>query len=481
MNFNKFVIIKRLVVATVTFFVKMLQESELNILVSNVLAENRFSHCRLCLTEIQEHYVRFHDSVSVDATSFVTLSEVLTKVLGAEICDEIAGIDAVCMSCVDKALESMKFLLLCEKSNNLLDNVFNNLTNTLSVHIDATKPDHTLYIEVGEHESQLILVNNEAKKKKAVPKDILSCSTCNEQYKDILELTLHNKTTHGTYTCEKCHETVDSESELIAHEDSQQTHMCAECNTFRCTEESLKQHQDKYHGLFVCKDCGKSFKNLDKLQIHEQKHKSKSECPKCGKSYNTKGFFLKHVKLCLEDLLDPHPIRSNIKKTHFCDKCGKGYSTPGGLRVHNRFVHGNAKPHVCKYCNKQFTAPSYLKVHMVKHTGEKNFKCDLCSRQFVSKEALLYHTRRHIGDKPYSCTLCDEKFVNASARAEHIKFKHVGPTLMCEICSRKFFTPNFLRQHIKKHHDPSNKLYAGRSLIPPNVPAVENMRVRFID
>lgn len=387
----------------------------------------------------------------------------------------------MCLPCVDKALDSLKFLQTCEKSTTVLNNVFNSVSNALSVDIDTTNADHTLYISVGEHESQLILVDNEAKKKKTETTNIFQCTICNEQFEDIMELKVHNISTHFVLTCEKCYGHVSSETELAAHDDSQRKYECPECNEFRCTEESLKQHQDKAHGVFVCKNCGKAFKSIHKLHLHEQKHMSKSECPKCGKIYNTKGFFLKHVKLCLKDMLDPHPIRSKIEKTFFCDKCGKGYSTPGGLRVHYRFVHGNAKPHTCKYCNKQFTAPSYLKVHMVKHTGEKNFKCDLCSRLFVSKEALLYHTRRHTGDKPYSCTVCDEKFVNASARAEHIKFKHVGPTLMCEICSRKFFTPNFLKQHIKKHHDPSNKLYAGRSLIPPNVPAVENMRVRFID
>ncbi|XP_022828543.1 zinc finger protein 664-like [Spodoptera litura] len=434
----------------------MIEESEINALVSNVLSENRYSHCRLCLKDIQDHYVRFQDSVSFDSTSFQPLSEVLDDLLGDEVCEEISGIDAVCMTCVDKALECLNFIKNCKKSTEVLKNVFNNLTSSLNVDLNAVTADQSLYIAVTEQDCQLILVKNATGKKKP-------------------------NTQTDSFVCEKCNDTLDDESDLTAHEQSQDKYECSECDEFRCTEESLKQHKDAAHGVYVCKDCGKSFKSLDKLQVHEQKHVSKSECPKCGKSYNTKGYFLKHVKLCLEDRLDPHPIRSKIVKTYFCEKCGKGYSTPGGLRVHHRFVHGNAKPHVCKYCNKQFTAPSYLKVHMIKHTGEKNFKCYLCSRLFVSKEALLYHTRRHTGDKPYSCTLCDERFVNASARAEHIKFKHVGPTLMCEICSRKFFTPHFLKQHIKKHHDPSNKLYAGRSLIPPNVPAVENMRVRFRD
>lgn len=66
----------------------MVEESEVNVLVSNILSENRYSHCRLCLKDIEEHYVRFHDSVSLDSTSgtySLTLSEILTKLLGAEV------------------------------------------------------------------------------------------------------------------------------------------------------------------------------------------------------------------------------------------------------------------------------------------------------------------------------------------------------------------------------------------------------------
>ncbi|CAB3236630.1 unnamed protein product [Arctia plantaginis] len=462
----------------------MIEESELNILVSNVISENRYSHCRLCLKTIQDHYVRLQDCVSIDANRgyFQVLSEVLAELLGPEISEDIVGLDAVCMECVDKTLETQKFLLNCRNATTVLHNIFDNLTNTLNIDIENPNTDHSLYITVAEFESKLILTKNDDKSKPVTPQsEVFTCTECFEEVDDIIDLKVHNLTTHFTFTCDKCLFTSADDAELTSHQNSEQMFTCDYCDTRRCTRDSLRVHQDNAHELYVCKDCGKAFTGLEKLQAHEHKHLSKSECPKCGKSYNTKEFFLKHVKLCMEDLLDPHPMRSKIEKTYFCDKCGKGYSTPGGLRVHHRFVHGNAKPHVCKFCNKQFTAPSYLKVHMVKHTGEKNFKCDICTRKFVSKEALLYHTRRHTGEKPYSCTMCDEKFVNSSARAEHIKFKHVGPTLMCEICSRKFVTATFLRQHMKKHHDPSNKLYTGRSLIPPNVPAVENMRVRFID
>ncbi|KAG6458058.1 hypothetical protein O3G_MSEX010642 [Manduca sexta] len=457
-------------------------ETELNYLVYNIVNENHYKHCRLCLNEIEENYIKFDDSLIIDSESgnSESLSELLTKLFGEEICNEVAGIDAVCTTCADDVLQTAKFLHKCDNSTKLLHKVLDNLVGTLNVDVNTLVGGESLYIVVKEEESKLILVKDEKEKKMQLPIiNNIQCLQCNEVFHTMENYKNHNMDVHGILSCHKCLETLQNEEDLRNHEASDVVFQCNECHEFRCTENSLKQHHKKIHQMFICKECGKSFKTYDKLQSHEQKHQIKYKCPKCGKTYTTKEFFLRHRKQCLEGTLDPHPMRSSLKKTHFCEKCDKGYSTSGGLRVHNRFVHGDAKPHICPHCNKQFTAPSYLKVHMVKHTGEKNFECEICFRKFVSKEALIYHIRRHTGERPFSCHICEERFVNSSARAEHIKFKHIGPTLMCEICSRKFVTPTFLRLHMKKHHDPSNKLFAGRCLATPNVPGKNNITVKI--
>ncbi|KAL0859726.1 hypothetical protein ABMA27_010088 [Loxostege sticticalis] len=469
----------------------MLEESEINMLVSNVLNECRFSHCRLCLKQIEKEYVSFHDFVAIEATSSEpqTMSEFLREIFSSEreLYDEIAGVDAVCLNCVDKTFELMKFMKMCRSSSKLLKNVFNHLTETLNNEIDTTN-NQTLYVVVNEKESSLILVkkddkekeninSNASKQKRGRKRKHFDCSKCDEVLDNLEELKAHNLSFHNSVTCDICHEACPSNMDLEDHINTIHQYQCEQCSLRMDSEQELLDHIGKHHNTYVCKECGISCQGLDKLRVHEQKHISKSECPKCGKSYTTKEFYQRHVKLCLEDRLDPHPIRTEIVKTYFCELCGKGYSTPGGLRVHERFTHGNAKPHECEYCGKKFTAPSYLKTHMIKHTGEKNFKCDICGGKFVSKEALLYHTRRHTGEKPYSCKFCNERFVNASARAEHIKFKHVGPTLMCEICSHKFVTSHFLKQHMSRHHDPTSKLYVSRTL-PADMPGDENKKIR---
>ncbi|CAH2235210.1 jg10462 [Pararge aegeria aegeria] len=460
----------------------MSEEPNLSIIVSNIISENPYSHCRLCLKDLPDHYVRFDDQVSLhpEAGTFQPLEEILTKLLGENICDEITGIDAVCPDCVTHALSAALFMEKCQKSVYVINQVFENLSKTLSFDINTKDRNNTLYLLFEDLETKALVVQKDRRKQNVNSKKRpYECLLCHVYFDTVSDLKAHNLSLHDIFTCETCLETFENDSDLINHGSNNHKYKCPECAQYRSTEEGLQSHQNMMHSKYVCKECGKTCQGLDRLQIHEEKHKVKNVCPKCSKTYTTREFYEKHVKLCLENLIDPHPIRGSMEKLFTCEKCDKAYSTPGGLRVHERFAHGNAKPHVCKECGKKFTAPSYLKVHMVKHTGEKNFKCDICNSKFVSKEALLYHTRRHTGEKPYSCKICNERFVNASARAEHIKFKHVGPTLMCEICSRKFVTTHFLKQHISRHHDPTSKLYYGRNMIPPNLPVEQNMR-RFI-
>ncbi|XP_045507956.1 zinc finger protein 26-like [Colias croceus] len=451
----------------------------ISVIVSNILNENRFSHCRLCLRGIEENYVRLSDPVSLNPNGgdFQPLYKLLSKQLGKEFSEEIPGIDAVCIDCMESVQSMMHFIHRCQQTTEILSKVFENISKAFQKDTHACAGDKNIFINVEETEADLLFMSKPIRKKKFTKKNKhFECLECLKLFETFDSLNEHNISFHSSVTCGKCNKTFETNLDLSLHDSREHRYKCPECSHYQGTKEGLKKHEEEYHKCHVCTDCGKSCKGLERLRAHEERHRMKHSCPKCGKSYTTKDFYDRHVKLCLNNLLEPHPSRSSMDKSYICEKCDKAYSTQGGLRVHNRFAHGNAKPHECPECGKKFTAPSYLRVHMIKHTGEKNFKCNICNNRFVSKEALLYHTRRHTGEKPYSCKLCSERFVNASARAEHIKFKHVGPTLMCEICSRKFVTSHFLKQHISRHHDPSSKLYYGRSIIPPNLPLEQNMR-----
>ncbi|XP_041986038.1 gastrula zinc finger protein XlCGF46.1-like [Aricia agestis] len=386
----------------------------------------------------------------------------LEQIVG-EVVEEVPGLEAMCTDCTEVALQSIRLINIYKKSNKAINTLYENLTKCLDVDADLIDKNKMLHLILNGEQSRVVIEDNEENEFNKMPNNsekYFECTDCDKILHTIYDVQQHNLSEHSVWTCSICSKMFSSKEELINHEDNAHKHQCPHCTANKSSEDSLQKHQDKYHTEMLCTDCGKACQGLFKLKSHQEKHKTKSTCPKCGKSYTTKDFYLRHVELCLKDMIDPHPIRSTMQKSFVCEKCDKAYSTPGGLRVHHRFVHNKAKPHVCKECGKEFTAPSYLKIHMVTHTGERNFKCDICSNKFVSKEALLYHKRRHTGEKPYSCKICNEKFVNASARAEHIKFKHVGPTLMCEVCSRKFVTANFLRQHMSRHHDRTSKWYS---------------------
>lgn len=86
----------------------MVKDINLNIVVSNILSEKRYSHCRLCLKIIKEHYVRLNDAVSLYPSSgiFQPLSEILTNLL-----DESVSRTPVTLSDKEKYVYYNNFLM----------------------------------------------------------------------------------------------------------------------------------------------------------------------------------------------------------------------------------------------------------------------------------------------------------------------------------------------------------------------------------
>lgn len=66
----------------------MVEEMKLNKIVSNIIGENSYSHCRLCLKDVaEESYLRFEDAVATSDTEdsdSLPIKDVLSSVLGLE-------------------------------------------------------------------------------------------------------------------------------------------------------------------------------------------------------------------------------------------------------------------------------------------------------------------------------------------------------------------------------------------------------------
>lgn len=63
------------------------EESEINMLISNIVDEKRYSHCRLCLKSIlSDNYAKFEDNIDYTGSNeFIGLTVVLEKLLGPQV------------------------------------------------------------------------------------------------------------------------------------------------------------------------------------------------------------------------------------------------------------------------------------------------------------------------------------------------------------------------------------------------------------
>lgn len=65
------------------------ENSELGFLLSNILEQKCYSHCRLCLQSIQnDYFARFEDEIAIvdaDFIKYLPLAELLTTLFGKQV------------------------------------------------------------------------------------------------------------------------------------------------------------------------------------------------------------------------------------------------------------------------------------------------------------------------------------------------------------------------------------------------------------
>lgn len=65
----------------------MSKRNNISLIISNILNQKRYSHCRLCLKDIEKTYVRMDDAVALYPKNgeYQTLNSLLIKLLGDEV------------------------------------------------------------------------------------------------------------------------------------------------------------------------------------------------------------------------------------------------------------------------------------------------------------------------------------------------------------------------------------------------------------
>ncbi|XP_064414185.1 zinc finger protein 239-like [Latimeria chalumnae] len=170
----------------------------------------------------------------------------------------------------------------------------------------------------------------------------------------------------------------------------------------------LKLDEHNREELYICSDCGRSFKVMSVLRAHQQNHKGEKlySCTECGKSFSTSSDFNRHKKT------------HTGEKPYNCTECGKNFTRLSSLKTHQR-IHIGEKSYMCTECGKGFTHLRNLKKHEQIHTGEKPFKCAVCGESFSQSGTRNRHQLIHTGEKPYECAECGERFSQLGSRNRH--------------------------------------------------------------
>lgn len=235
------------------------------------------------------------------------------------------------------------------------------------------------------------------------------------------------------------------------------------CSTTIIDKSSIKK---KITIIYPCKYCGESFKFLSQYQMHMLDHKSFSTisfdnepedifnkveleikegvlylCEQCGKSFKLKQNYILHQR------------KHKEQKPYACHMCGRRFLRCSGLSLHLKYIHLGIKDHVCNICGRSFGFKTSLESHQTSHTGDRPFICHFCGKTFKTKSTMNYHCQTHTDNFPYQCPYCQHQFRKKARLFDHLT-SHTGEKKhACDVCGKLFGVKNDLVRHKKTHTD----------------------------
>lgn len=252
------------------------------------------------------------------------------------------------------------------------------------------------------------------------------CDICEKEYRNIYDLTRHQKNIHSGTDCDLCDKTFLSKKLLNDHKhmehSKEKVHICNKCTRSFYDLESLEKHQldHEIENKFICDECPKTFSTEHKLKLHKKTHipednRKKWLCQLCGKSLLSQAGYNSHLAV------------HNDEKKFECQTCNKKFLAKHQLLVHIR-SHVGQRPYQCKVCGDSFILMNHLRNHMIKHSEEKKFECELCGVTMKYRNNLRHHMKNvHWGIRNYPCDECDDKFYTSSLLRLHKTKIHPHP------------------------------------------------------
>uniref|UniRef100_A0A8C3XLS3 Uncharacterized protein n=1 Tax=Chelydra serpentina TaxID=8475 RepID=A0A8C3XLS3_CHESE len=193
--------------------------------------------------------------------------------------------------------------------------------------------------------------------------------------------------------------------------------------------------------LFVCVECGKSFRSRQHLALHQLEHAGAGAClPQPGES-----FAPKHGPR-------PHPGAPAGGKPYKCSECERSFCHRSSLRKHH-LAHTGERPYTCAECRKSFKQRVSLALHQRIHSGrsEGAFICTQCGKYFSHHSNLTRHLRTHTGERPYKCTECEKSFTRNQYLVEHRRMHAGERPYHCAECGKSFRYKRSLYYHQNIH------------------------------
>ncbi|XP_055685229.1 transcription factor grauzone-like isoform X2 [Lutzomyia longipalpis] len=290
----------------------------------------------------------------------------------------------------------------------------------------------------------------------------LQCSTCEESFEKLQELSNHSRRVHKKEAylvcCEKKLNTREKIVNHLNYHTNPDAFKCKECNRSflnaqRLNNHTLNTHTPKEQHPYKCEECSKTFMQRKNYNSHLLQHISDDEerfrCKTCKRIFPTKNSLRMHIQ-------GGHELgHKDAVERLICDICGKGIKGRHQYKIHVDSHKKGVGDFSCPICEKKFKQKRLMVDHHARHNVEgKIYKCDICGKISPNERALKNHIKLvHLQERLHQCTLCDRAFKVKVALREHMA-AHSGNAILykCLFCERQFNSGANMYAHQKQKH-----------------------------